>query len=342
MRNDLLLRAALGEPTDRVPVWMMRQAGRVLPQYRKIRAGVKDFKEFLAHPELTAEATLQPVSEWDVDAAIIFSDILVIPEAMGFPFEMVENTGPIFTKKINTINDIKALNIVSDETFINPTLETIRLVKKEITGQLPLIGFCGAPWTIFAYMLEGKSGKDFSRARRFLLDEPEAAQLLLEKITQSSIYYLKQQIKNGADIIQIFDTWAGILGYSLFKQYSFPYLQKLFLAIAEMEVPIIIFLRGCPYGIRSLSLLPKAVIGLDWMQIPAEARALAGPNLTLQGNLDPSLLYASEERIRSETLSMLKDFGSLHTIANLGHGLYPDIDKEKARIFVDTVKSFRF
>lgn len=339
MKNNILLQAARGEQTDRVPVWMMRQAGRVLPQYRNIRAKVKNFKEFIASPELTAEATIQPLDEWQVDAAIIFSDILVIPEAMGFPFEMEESVGPIFTKKISSITDIEQLRIADDEYYLSYTFDALKIVKQEIKDRCPLIGFCGAPWTIFAYMIEGRGGKDFSKARKFLLEQPIAAHLLMDKITKSSIYYLKKQISCGADIVQVFDSWAATLSYPLFIKYSLPYLKEIVAAITD--VPIILFLRGCPYSISSLKDLENIVLGIDWMLKPAIARREAGSSCCLQGNLDPALLYGEDAFIVQETTKMIQGFGTQNYIANLGHGLYPDIHPDKVRLFVDTVQNYR-
>ncbi len=337
IQNDLILRAAKGEKTERTPVWLMRQAGRVLPEYRKVRDQAKDFVTFVKTPELAAQVTIQPIDILGVDAAIIFSDILVIPEAMGLPYKMIEAKGPFFEKTVKTKNDIDTLHIAQGEELQYVT-DAIQIVKKKIT--VPLIGFCGAPWTIFAYMIEGSGSKTFSQAKKFLYTQPTLSHILLEKITQSSINYLNAQIKAGADIIQIFDSWAGILSAEQHNEFSLRYISQICEAITE--VPKIIFAKDAHFALHNISKLKCDVISLDWTMNIAESRMSIGENKTLQGNADPCLLYSDFDTLKKETEKMLKAFGPKRHIANLGHGLYPDIEKDKVKFFVDTIKGFRF
>lgn len=337
-KNDLILKAARGQKTERTPVWLMRQAGRVLPEYRKVRAKAKDFISFVKTPELAAEVTIQPVNLLGVDAAIIFSDILVIPEAMGLPYKMIETKGPLFEKTVQSKNDIDKLQIASGEDLSYVT-DAIKSVKRELNGKVPLIGFCGAPWTIFAYMIEGHGSKTFSQAKKFLYTQPELSHLLLGKITQSSINYLRAQILAGADLVQIFDSWAGILSPEFYNEFSLKYISQICNSISD--VPKIIFAKDAHFARKDFSKLNCEVIGLDWTMDIAESRKLIGENKTLQGNADPCLLYADFATIKKETKKMLRAFGSYRHIANLGHGIYPDTEKDKVKCFVDTVKEFR-
>jgi uroporphyrinogen decarboxylase len=338
LKNDLVLRAAKGESTERIPVWLMRQAGRILPEYRATRSRAKNFIEFVKSPDLACEVTIQPVDILGVDAAIIFSDILVIPEAMGLPYQMIEAKGPWFEKTIQNKNDIDALHI-ADENNLRYVMDAIALTKKELNNRVPLIGFAGAPWTIFAYMIEGSGSKTFSKAKQFLYTQPQLSHQLLEKITQSTINYLKGQVKSGADIIQLFDSWAGVLAPDQFYEFSLKYISKICDAIQPLA-PVTVFAKDAHYAIGEIAKIKCNTIGLDWTINPATARAQAG-NKTLQGNADPCLLYADETTIAAETKKMLSAFGSQRYIANLGHGLYPDIDKEKVKFFVEFIKNYK-
>ena len=338
LQNDLLLRAARGEEVERVPIWLMRQAGRVLPEYRATRSKAKNFIEFVKNPELACEVTIQPVDILGVDAAIIFSDILVIPEAMGLPYEMIEAKGPSFPNTIKSKNDIDKLKI-AEAGDLDYVMQALKLTKKELNNRVPLIGFCGAPWTIFAYMIEGGGSKTFSKAKQFLYTQPELSHQLLEKITQSSINYLKGQVSAGADLLQIFDSWAGVLSEKMFYEFSLKYISKICDALSPL-VPVTVFAKDAHYALPKLSETKCSVIGLDWTIDPLSARKYSG-NKTLQGNADPCLLYADDKKIISETHAMLKAFGKQNYICNLGHGLYPDIDKEKVKFFVNVVKEFK-
>lgn len=337
LQNPLLLQATQKLPTDRTPVWLMRQAGRVLPQYRKVREAAKDFKTLVKTPELAAEVTIQPVGILGVDAAIIFSDILVIPEAMGLNYEMEEKRGPFFPKRVESPSDLKNLQ-VAGAGDLNYVLEAIRITRRELNGRVPLIGFAGAPWTIFSYMVEGSGSKTFSAAKKILYTQPAFAHQLLEMITQSTINYLKAQVAAGADVIQIFDSWAGILSPEQYNEFSLPYISKICDALDG--VPKIVFAKGAFFARAKMNSMSCDVVGLDWNMDIEESRKLL-PDKVLQGNLDPCALYGSFDDIRRETKKMLKAFGATRHIANLGHGLYPDTEVDKVKCFIDTVKEYR-
>jgi uroporphyrinogen decarboxylase len=339
LQNNLLLRAARGEKTERTPVWLMRQAGRILPQYRAVRENLDGFKALVTNPERCCEVTIQPVDELGVDAAIIFSDILVIPEALGLTYEMEEKKGPRFPKTIEKQADIDAL-LGGEEaaSHLEYVYEALRLTKSALNGRVPLIGFSGAPWTLFAYMVEGSGSKTFSKAKKFLYTEPAMAHALLNKITEATIYYLKNQVKAGADLIQIFDSWAGILSPAQYREFSLPYISKICDAI-HTEVPVTVFAKDAWYALNDISLLNCNVIGLDWTITPEFAKTKVLNNKTFQGNIDPCLLYASHDVIKKETHKMLASFSQPH-IANLGHGVYPDTPLDGVKCFVEAVMSY--
>ncbi|MDN5214422.1 uroporphyrinogen decarboxylase [Fulvivirgaceae bacterium BMA12] len=338
LENDLLLRAARGEKVERTPVWLMRQAGRILPEYRAVRASLSGFIELVKTPELAAEVTIQPVDHLKVDAAIIFSDILVIPEAMGLSYEMVEKAGPFFPEVITTAEQVAKLKRVNPEESLSYVLEAIRITKKELNGRVPLIGFAGAPWTIFCYMVEGKGSKTFSQARRMLYNNPDLSIQLLDKITDSTIHYLKAQVEAGADLVQIFDSWAGILPPDLYERFSLAYIEKI--CDAVNSVPVTVFAKGAYFARKAIGQLACNTVGLDWNMDIEESKQLIGPEKTLQGNLDPCALYGSYDQIKKTTEEMLRQFGDHPHIANLGHGVYPDTSPEKVKCFIETVKEF--
>jgi len=337
--NDLLLRVANSQPVERPPVWMMRQAGRYLPQYRAVRSQAGSFREMIAHPEFAAEVTLQPVDLMGVDAAIIFSDILVLPEAMGLPYIMEENRGPVFPEIISASHDLKKIHLPKINSNLQDTLEAIRITQEKLHNRVPLIGFAGAPWTIFAYMTEGKGSKTFSRAKAHLYQDKKFAHELLNRITEATIFYLQQQIEAGVQIIQLFDSWAGLLSRDAWLEFSLPYIEKICTHI--QTVPKIIFAKGAFFALKELGQCDAQVIGLDWNMNPLEARNQI-PGKALQGNLDPCVLYGSPEEIKTQTLNMVSQFEPGKHIANLGHGIYPDIIPEHAKVFIDTVKNFRY
>jgi uroporphyrinogen decarboxylase len=336
MQNKLFIQAAKAESTPRTPVWLMRQAGRILPEYRKVRETAKDFKTLVKTPELATEVTIQPVTILGVDAAIIFSDILVIPEAMGLNYEMEENKGPVFPRRISSPKDLAGIHVASAEE-LQYVLDAIAMTKRELNGKVPLIGFAGAPWTIFSYMIEGKGSKTFSAAKKMLYTQPEFSHQLLEMITQSTIHYLKGQIKAGADVIQIFDSWAGILSPDQYREFSLRYISKICNAI--QQTPKIVFAKGAFFARAEMNSINCDVVGLDWNMGIEESRMLI-PDKVLQGNLDPCALYGSREEVKRETIKMLDAFGPEKHIANLGHGLYPDTEVDKVKCFIDTVKEY--
>ncbi len=340
LKNDLFLRTARGEEVERPPVWLMRQAGRILPQYRAVRAKLSGFKELVETPELACEVTIQPVDELDVDAAIIFSDILVIPEAMGLTYEMIKGKGPFFPKTIQSEADVKAM-ITGDAAAANLqyVYDAVALTKKTLAGRVPLIGFAGAPWTIFSYMLEGSGSKTFSKAKKFLYQHPTLSHQLLDKITTATISYLKGKIRAGADLIQIFDSWAGILTTAQYKEFALPYIKRMCDEIDE--VPKTVFAKGAYFIREELGELNCNVIGVDWNMDPATTRQLVGTEKVLQGNLDPCFLYAPHEAIEKETIQMIQRFASKH-IVNLGHGVYPDTPLDNVKTFVNTVKNYKY
>jgi len=340
LQNDLLLRTANGESVERPPVWLMRQAGRILPQYRALRSKLSGFKELVETPHLAAEVTLQPIDELGVDAAIIFSDILVIPEAMGLPYEMVEKRGPLFPTTIKSESDIKKLVSGKDAAAdLGYVYDALRETTKLLDGRVPLIGFSGAPWTLLAYMVEGSGSKTFSKAKRFLYTEEQLAHQLLEKITETIIAYLKEKVRSGAQLIQLFDSWAGILTPDTYRRFALPYIRQICEVIDE--VPVTAFAKGAWFVLPEFGQLDCQVIGLDWTTDPREARRKVGNDKVFQGNLDPCNLYATPEEVSTATTAMLQSFGGRH-IANLGHGVYPDTPLDSVKAFVDTVKAYRY
>lgn len=339
LRNDLFLRAARGEATERTPVWLMRQAGRILPEYRALRARLSGFKELVETPALAAEVTIQPVDALDVDAAIIFSDILVVPDAMGLPYEMVEARGPLFPNVIKTAADVARLRVADPHEHLGYVLEALRITKKALNGRVPLIGFAGAPWTILAYMVEGHGSKTFSKARRMLYQKPALAHALLEKITATTIAYLQAQVEAGAQVVQVFDSWAGILPPAHYAEFSSRYIGQICAALAPL-VPVTVFAKGAWWAVEDFAAMPCRTIGLDWTETPAAVRRAVGDK-TLQGNLDPCALYGTRDQVRAATQAMLRQFAGGPHIANLGHGVYPDTDPDNVRVFVDTVKEWR-
>lgn len=339
LKNDLILRAARGESIERYPVWLMRQAGRILPEYRALRAKLSGFKELVETPKYAAEVTIQPVDILNVDAAIIFSDILVVPEAMGLEYQMLEAKGPWFEKTIRSEEGLKYAETNFDiEDRLGYVLEAIRISKKELNGRVPLIGFAGAPWTIFCYMVEGSGSKTFSESRKLLYTNPTLAHELLNRIADVTIQYLNAQVTAGADMLQIFDSWAGVLGTEQYAEFGLKYIDKI--ANALNGVPLTIFSKGAYSSVPSIAKLKCTTVGLDWNMDISTIRAEIGETRTLQGNLDPCALYASHKEIQNLTINMLDSFTSKRHIVNLGHGVYPDIDPEKVKTFIKTVKDY--
>ena len=317
---------------------MMRQAGRYLPDYIKLRKQY-DFFTRVQTPELACEITLQPIDQVGVDAAIIFSDILVIPQAMGMTVLMEEGKGPLLPEVIKNKADIDALITDDVEERLGYVMGALSLTKKELNDRVPLIGFAGAPWTLLCYMVEGKGSKTFDKAKQFCLTEPELAHSLLQKITDITIKYLIAQTKAGADIVQVFDSWSGMLSPADFKQFAQPYLIQISDAVSK-HAPVILFPKGSWYALSDLSKGSAAGLGIDWTVTPEMARTMTGSNITLQGNFDPSHLLAPIPQIKKEVKEMIDAFGTKNYIANLGHGIMPNIPVDHARAFVDAVKEY--
>lgn len=339
LHNDLLLRTLRGEPTERTPVWMMRQAGRYLPEYMVLREKY-GFFERCQTPELACAITLQPVDIIGVDAAILFSDILVVPQAMGLEVQLIESKGPVLPDPIKTIKDLQRIRVPDIEETLGYVPDAIQLIKKELNGRVPLIGFAGAPWTLLCYMVQGKGSKTFDEAKTFCYTQPEAAHRLLQMITDTTIAYLKAQVKAGADVIQVFDSWGGLLSPHDFENLSLKYIRQIVTALKE-EVPTILFAKGAWHSLASMAATGAHGLGIDWCITPQLAREFAGCNITLQGNFDPAKLLAPISVIQQEVTNMLNTFGPGRHIANLGHGILPNVPVDHARAFVEAVKTFR-
>ena len=340
--NDLFLRACRREPVERPPVWMMRQAGRYLPEYRAVRARA-DFLTMVHTPELAARVTLQPVDILGVDAAIIFSDILVVPAAMGLGLTVEEGTGPRFHDPIGSPGDLERLRDVDVERDLGYVLEALRLTRAELRGRVPLIGFAGAPWTLMSYMVEGAGTKTFTRAKRFLVEQPNGAHALLGRLAATVGRFLEAQVAAGAQAVQLFDSWAAALGPRDFREFALPYLAEAVRAARNAGVPVIAFAPGAGWALEEIATATGAdVIGVDWQTDAADARRrLATTRVALQGNLDPTWLYAPPSEIERRTHAMLEAFGGVGHIANLGHGILPDVPVEHAAAFVRAVQAWR-
>ncbi len=338
LKNDLLLKALRKEKVSRPPVWMMRQAGRYLPQYLKLK-GKYDFFTRVQTPELACEITLQPVDLIGVDAAIIFSDILVIPQAMGLTVLMEEGKGPQLPKIIATSADVDQLNL-DVEGELKYMFNALTLTKKELNNRVPLIGFAGAPFTLLCYMVEGKSSKGFEKAKAFCFTQPELAHRLLAKITAATITYLKAQLNAGADVVQLFDSWSGLLSPEDFDQFAGRYLVQIAEAVAPYG-PVILFPKGSAYALESLSKNKSvSAIGIDWNTGPEKARMETQGRVTLQGNFDPIKLLGPIPELKKQVHKMINAFGAQAYIANLGHGIVPNIPVDHAKAFVDAVKEY--
>jgi uroporphyrinogen decarboxylase len=339
LENDLFLRACKRLPVERTPIWVMRQAGRYLPEYRAVRAKA-DFLTMCETPELAAEVTLQPVDLIGVDAAIIFSDILVVPQAMGMHLEMHEGRGPVFPEPVRTESAVKALRNVDPTSDLKYVLDAISLVKKELAGRVPLIGFSGSPWTLLAYMVEGQGSKSFSEVKRLIYGNPELAHTMLGKVADAVSDYLGAQIEAGVDAIQIFDTWGGILTPEDYQTFSLGYIKRILSRFDRNDTPAIVFSKGVHTSFQSLADCGADVVGLDWNVNIGDVRKEIGDRVALQGNMDPTVLYAPPERIEAEAKKVLESFGTgTGHIFNLGHGILPDVPPENLKTLVQYVKT---
>jgi uroporphyrinogen decarboxylase len=337
-KNDLFLRACKRLPVERTPIWVMRQAGRYLPEYRAVRQKY-DFLTMCKTPDLATEVTLQPIDLIGVDAAIIFSDILVIPEAMGMHLEMHEGIGPVFPHPIRNESDAQSLNKIEPTVDLKYVLDAVTLTKNELNRRVPLIGFSGSPWTLLAYMVEGQGSKTFSKVKYLIYNNPKLAHRLLDKIADAVATYLCAKIEAGVDAVQIFDTWGGILSQDDFEEFSMNYIRKIISEVKGKEVPVIMFAKGVHYHLSKLAESGADVLGLDWTMNIGDIRKKVGDKVALQGNLDPTILYGGHEKIKYEARKILKSFGkgSGH-IFNLGHGILPDVQPENLKALVNFVK----
>jgi uroporphyrinogen decarboxylase len=340
LKNDLLLRTLRGERTERTPVWMMRQAGRYLPDYLKLKEKYSFF-ERCQNPELASEITIQPVEQVGVDAAIIFSDILVVPQAMGMEVQMVENKGPLLPDPIKRLADLDKLIVPDVHQSLGYVFDALKLTKQRLNSRVPLIGFAGAPWTLLCYMVQGKGSKTFDEAKAFCYTQPETAHRLLQLITDTTIAYLQGQAAAGADVVQIFDSWGGLLGPEDFEVWSMQYIRQIVAALKDKALTII-FAKGAWHSLDSMAATGAHGLGIDWCIRPQLARELAGPNVALQGNFDPAKLLSPIPVIRKEVTIMLDAFGGYPHIANLGHGILPNVPVDHARAFVETVKNYQY
>ncbi len=343
LKNDRFLRALLRQPVDRTPVWMMRQAGRYLPEYRASRANAGDFMSLCSNPEFACEVTLQPLDRYpQLDAAILFSDILTIPDAMGLGLYFEEGEGPRFKKPVRTEQDIEALEVIKTDQQLSYVTDAVRTIRRELNGRVPLIGFSGSPWTLATYMIEGGSSKDFRLAKTMLYDQPQLMAQLLDKLADSVIDYLNAQIEAGAQAVQIFDTWGGALSAEAYQQFSLAPMKKIVAGLHKQqegqEVPVILFTKGGGLWLEDLAASGANCLGLDWTCDIGKARQRVGEQVALQGNMDPAVLYSQPATIRQEVAKILASYGqgSGH-IFNLGHGITPQVDPSAAAAFLEAV-----
>ena len=342
LKNDRFLRALLKQPVDVTPVWMMRQAGRYLPEYRASRAKAGDFMSLCMNPELACEVTLQPLDRYPLDAAILFSDILTIPDAMGLGLYFESGEGPRFRKPVDTAEAIKALPVPDPEKDLGYVMDAVRTIRRELNGRVPLIGFSGSPWTLATYMVEGGSSKDFRKSKAMLYDQPQAMHTLLDKLAQAVTSYLNGQIRAGAQAVQIFDTWGGSLSDVAYREFSLFYMERIVHGLITehdgRRVPVILFTKNGGQWLEFMADSGADALGLDWTCDIRGARARVGDKVALQGNMDPSVLYANPAAIRAEVQRILERYGhgSGH-VFNLGHGITPEVDPAHAGVFIEAV-----
>jgi uroporphyrinogen decarboxylase len=342
LKNDRFLRALLKEPVDVTPVWMMRQAGRYLPEYKATRARAGSFMDLCMNPELACEVTIQPLERYPLDAAILFSDILTIPDAMGLKLRFAEGEGPIFDNPVRSAADVAALPVPDPEGELKYVMDAVRTIRRELDGRVPLIGFSGSPWTLATYMVEGGSSKDFAKVKGMMFDRPDLMHKLLDTTAQSVISYLNAQVAAGAQALMIFDTWGGSLTPRDYKEFSLRYMQQIVEGLTReadgRKVPVILFTKGGGQWLEDMAATGCDGLGIDWTTDIGEARRRVGDKVALQGNMDPSVLYASPERIRQEVSTIMESYGtgSGH-VFNLGHGIHQHVDPERAGVFVEAV-----
>jgi len=345
LKNDRFLRALARQPVDKTPVWMMRQAGRYLPEYRQVRAQAGDFMSLCKNTELACEVTLQPLERFELDAAILFSDILTIPDAMGLGLYFEEGEGPKFRKPVRTEADIDRLQVVNTASDLGYVTDAVSMIRRELNGRVPLIGFSGSPWTLATYMIEGQSSRDFIRAKTMLYTQPEVLHQLLEKLSLSVIDYLNAQILAGAQVVQIFDTWGGALSHDAYLEFSLAYMKKIVDGLIKhadgRDVPVILFTKGGGHWLEAMADSGCDCLGLDWTLDIGAAKGRVGSQVALQGNMDPAVLRSDRKGIESEVKTILESFGDDDGhVFNLGHGITPDINPDNVKIFIDAVHKF--
>src|SRR5450631_3746817 len=345
LKNDLLLRALLREPTPRRPIWLMRQAGRYLPEYRATRARAGGFLEMCTNPEIACEITLQPVNRFPLDAAILFADSLTIPHAMNLGLDFEAGEGPKFERPVRTPSDIDKLGVPDPGSELKYVIEAVARVRRELKGRVPLIGFAGSPWTVATYMVEGGSSKTFGVIKRMMYESPRQLHRLLELLAQATILYLNAQIAAGAQAVMLFDTWGGVLTPAQYEEFSLRYMAEVVDALTRKadgrRVPNIVFTKGGGAWIKKIAAIGCDAIGVDWTTDLATARSAVEGRVALQGNLDPAALFAPAETLRSETLRVLQSYGSGDGhVFNLGHGITPDVDPERVAVLVETVRGY--
>ncbi|CAM3539102.1 uroporphyrinogen decarboxylase [Parendozoicomonas haliclonae] len=345
LRNDTFLKALLREPVDYTPVWMMRQAGRYLPEYRATRSQAGDFLSLCKNADLACEVTIQPLERFPLDAAILFSDILTIPDAMGLELYFETGEGPKFKKIIRSEQDVDALIQPKMDDELDYVMNAVRVIRRELNGRVPLIGFSGSPWTLATYMVEGGSTKDFRHIKGMMYSQPEVLHKLLDRLADSVIDYLNAQILAGAQAVQIFDTWGGVLGHREYREFSLAYMQRIVAGLIRenegRKVPVILFTKNGGQWLEVMAGTGADALGLDWTTHVGEARERVGHQVALQGNMDPSVLYGSPARIREEVMRILDDFGSHNGhVFNLGHGIHQFVNPENAGVFVEAVHEF--
>ncbi len=342
LKNDRFLRALLRQPVDVTPVWMMRQAGRYLPEYRATRKKAGDFMALCKTPELACEVSLQPLDRFPLDAAILFSDILTIPDAMGLGLYFSEGEGPRFKKPVRTAADVAALNVPDPEGELRYVMDAVRLIRRELHGRVPLIGFAGSPWTLATYMVEGAGTKEFAHIKRMLFDEPTVMHQLLDVLARSVTMYLNAQIAAGAQAVMVFDTWGGVLTPRDYKEFSLRYMEQIVQGLTRehdgRRVPVILFTKNGGQWLEAMAATGCDALGIDWTTDLKDARARVGDKVALQGNMDPAVLYASPERIRAEVETILASYGpGTGHVFNLGHGIHQHVNPEHAAAFISAV-----